>query len=440
MKFVNLAQRPFLNTRPLARVVMLLWLLGALLLAYNLWLFWGHLAGSSTAGTRLADIGAELDRVDSQYEELENQSQALQLRSQNSQVAFLNQLIAMRTFPWSQLFEDLEEVLPLDVRLINVQPDVQRSEDLGRLLSGTASRRRSSRQTSGRRRRVEITDGASYGTVRLQIQGEAKSEEAMLDFWQGLFDSPLFSAPEPTRDGVQRDNVLIFTMAVNYLTEEPQSPPSGAPDAVAQQLGVADEAVAGEAMKDAERVASRTPAGAPDAPAEMVPVEVSAGVVVTSQSAPGTAESTPSPSVGAEDDAMKRFKERIAGASRAERSPSPGPSTGRQAIRQRASTTPERAPAASTGSPRSQPAVTLPGVLSVRPGVVGQPVAPTSTPGTAAGTTPEKPATQALPPTTPGTPPSAPSIEPLQAPASAAPRLGGLLRQPAAVVAQERSS
>ncbi|HYN23207.1 MAG TPA: hypothetical protein VE078_19770, partial [Thermoanaerobaculia bacterium] len=45
--YLNLARRPFVNTRPVKRLSLALWLLGGLLLLGNVTLFWSYLSGST---------------------------------------------------------------------------------------------------------------------------------------------------------------------------------------------------------------------------------------------------------------------------------------------------------------------------------------------------------------------------------------------------------
>lgn len=125
MRVVNLARRPFVNLRPVVRLAALLWVLGGLLLAYNVWLYVSHWQGTATNRARLEALERDIDREAAKLGELDPALQRINLARQNARVAFLNRLIAYRTFPWSALFEDLEEVVPLDVRLLSVQPTVQ---------------------------------------------------------------------------------------------------------------------------------------------------------------------------------------------------------------------------------------------------------------------------------------------------------------------------
>ena len=118
----NLAARPFVNRRPWRRLTVVLWALGITLLAFNAVLYWGYLTGSADARAELAELrqqlaadGAELDRLGSELARLD-------VQSQNREVAFLNERIADRRFPWGQLFTDIEQVLPWRTRLRSLAP------------------------------------------------------------------------------------------------------------------------------------------------------------------------------------------------------------------------------------------------------------------------------------------------------------------------------
>ena len=59
---LNLSRRPFINTRPVARVSLLLWVLGLLLLLGNISLYWSYLSGSG-------ETRADLDRLEAKIQQ-----------------------------------------------------------------------------------------------------------------------------------------------------------------------------------------------------------------------------------------------------------------------------------------------------------------------------------------------------------------------------------
>ena len=53
---LNLARRPFLNSRPVVRVSLILWMLGLLLLLVNVSLFWSYLSSSKDKRAEIAVV------------------------------------------------------------------------------------------------------------------------------------------------------------------------------------------------------------------------------------------------------------------------------------------------------------------------------------------------------------------------------------------------
>jgi hypothetical protein len=44
---LNLSRKPYVNSRPVVRTALLLWIVGGLLLLGNVFLFWSYLSGST---------------------------------------------------------------------------------------------------------------------------------------------------------------------------------------------------------------------------------------------------------------------------------------------------------------------------------------------------------------------------------------------------------
>jgi Tfp pilus assembly protein PilN len=190
---LNLAHRPFLNTRPVQRAAAALWLLGMILLASNVSLFWTFLDRSAAQRAELAEINEEIAAERAAIANLEAGLSGLDLAEQNERVEFLNAKIAQRTFSWSQLLDRLAAVLPDGVRLVSLQPQ-QESRVEGR------SRRRD--------------DG---GQVILALAGQARSDTSLLQFVDNLFGHPAFGEPDPTRDRRrEEDDLLDFNLTVAY--------------------------------------------------------------------------------------------------------------------------------------------------------------------------------------------------------------------------------
>ncbi len=206
---LNLSRRPFLNTRPVTRVALLLWTLGGLLLLGNVTLFWNYLSGSTEKREELVRMEEQVEREKEAIGRLEARLAGLGLVQQNEQVEFLNRKIAERTFSWSLLFDRLTETMPNDVRVIQLQPAAIGGKDGPR---------------TGARTRTEAEQAAPLASDRvpLVIAAEAKSDEDMNQFVDNLFDHPAFSNPDFTRETRSEEGDRIeFSVHVTYLPRNP---------------------------------------------------------------------------------------------------------------------------------------------------------------------------------------------------------------------------
>lgn len=205
MRDLNLSRRPFLNTRPVTRVALLLWLFGALLLLGNVTLFWNYLSGSTEKREELARMEKQVEKEQESVGSLEARLAGLDLEKQNEQVEFLNRKIAERTFSWSLLFDRLTETMPDNVRLIQLQPGAIGGDE---------------RQ----RTRTDASRAAPLASDRvpLIIAGEAKSDEELLQFVDNLFAHTAFDNPNLLEEARTEDNSRIqFTLHVIYLPRNP---------------------------------------------------------------------------------------------------------------------------------------------------------------------------------------------------------------------------
>jgi type IV pilus assembly protein PilN len=105
---------------------------------------------------RVADVRQDMVGLMRQREELESFFKEEQNAQLNERSTFLNSLIDEQSLNWTQMFMDLEKILPTGVRLVSIEP----AHEKGRVL------------------------------VRLQIG--AVNDEAKLKFIRALENSPAF--------------------------------------------------------------------------------------------------------------------------------------------------------------------------------------------------------------------------------------------------------
>jgi Tfp pilus assembly protein PilN len=154
---LNLSTTPLDNKRPFLAATGVLAVAGLLT-----FLLLGHAAYSSWRSSR--DLRSEISRWQTEIRvnhekqaELETYFQTAQAKQVLDRAAFLNSLIGQRSFPWTKVFMDLEQILPPGVRVVNISPKLENG-----------------------RAQVELTIGA-------------ESDESKIKFLQNLERSKVFS-------------------------------------------------------------------------------------------------------------------------------------------------------------------------------------------------------------------------------------------------------
>lgn len=272
---LNLARRPFVNSRPITRLAVLLWLVGGALALWNGREIW-RLASALGEGRR-ALAAAETRAVEAQARiaTLQAELRAIDLLEENEETAFLNREIERRTLSWTGLFQRLGEVLPRQVRLIQIVPS----------LASPAQRRKAQ------------TSAAEEGWISLALSGYAESDEALLDFVDALFAHPAFDAPDLEREAVPPGEPLQFELRVSYLSRPLATTESAAagPDARPGEARGEPGAAASGALAAREGVPSEAAAGRGPGSAAIGPVPAAPSNTVASARATRAGQAEPSP-------------------------------------------------------------------------------------------------------------------------------------------------
>lgn len=222
---LNLAGKPFVNRRPVQRISALAWIAGLALALLNGYLYWDYLSGQGAAESGLEEVVSQLEEETALLARASEQLAGLEADELNEKIEFVNLRIQQRTFSWSRLFDVLAATLPDDVRLSSLAPRFGRSSRPG-----------------ARRSRTPPEEG-----VRLEIRGQAKTSQALLEFVDRLFAHPAFEDPDLHNEQARADqNVIEYSISTVYLT-----------DAV---VAAASQTPAGEAESG-----DPTAAGAPEA-------------------------------------------------------------------------------------------------------------------------------------------------------------------------------
>ncbi len=179
----NLATRPFLNTRPVWVVTVVAGAVTVILLAFNLRLF-------LVANRTLADESATRDALLEKHASLEaavrKDVEALERvpwRSLTRRVDATNLLLREHSFSWLGMLDDIERVMPYDVRLTKIAPKVG-------------------------------DDGAVLFLALI-----AHNRDAMLELLDNLVADPQFSDPTPSTESTPEENAAsayVMNLRVNY--------------------------------------------------------------------------------------------------------------------------------------------------------------------------------------------------------------------------------
>jgi len=215
---LNLAGRPFVNSRPVVRTALVLWLLGLLLLLGNAYLFWNYRTGSADKRGEIEQREEQTTRETDSVRQLEARLRGMDLDQQNAKIDFLNRKIDERTFSWSLLFDRLAKVMPNDVRLKRLTPITSAQQEERLRAQGNSARR-----------------GVAEGQVLLSITAQSKSDEAISRFVDNLFEHP-FRNPNVSREVRDEDATVVeFELTVAYLPQSTPGPAAGETPVVVEE-------------------------------------------------------------------------------------------------------------------------------------------------------------------------------------------------------------
>lgn len=185
---LNLAARPYRNYRPVYAVVGAAALATAILLGYNLQTAYRYFVETKETRAQIAAIEEETARERSMTEAMEKRIGAIDVGSLAEQSKFINTQIRQRAFPWSALMSRLEKVLPGDVRLTGLTPQID-----------------------------------DDGTVALSLSCIGRRPDSMVLTLDRLFADPAFKNPFPVSDSLEPDGLRRFTISVTYLPGAPEA-------------------------------------------------------------------------------------------------------------------------------------------------------------------------------------------------------------------------
>lgn len=178
---VNLASRPYRDTRVFTFAIVALSILTLVLMVNNIWTAIDYLSGTEDVRSEIATLEGEIAKVRKEIEASRTRIEGIDRRDMNRRISYVNSQIAERAFSWSALLDDLERVLPDDVRITELNPSIQPG-----------------------------------GVVTLRLSLEAKEQEGIIEFLDRMLADPSFERAFPLSESLQENGTRSFEVESQY--------------------------------------------------------------------------------------------------------------------------------------------------------------------------------------------------------------------------------
>ena len=177
---LNLASQPYRDYRPVYAVVVVMSLLIAVLMLNNVDTYYRYKTETKTTRATIAKLEAQAEQEKGRATAADNQLRSFNLAALGNETHFINARLAERAFSWSELLDRLEDVLPKDVRLLNITPAFQPNQ-----------------------------------YVHLEMSFDAKTTDGMLATITNLQKNKQFANPFPHNES-QTEKGFSFTVGVDF--------------------------------------------------------------------------------------------------------------------------------------------------------------------------------------------------------------------------------
>lgn len=127
---VNLATEPFQQVRPVLAATAGLGLLLSATLALQLYLTVQERGRAAETRREIAALQQELAALSREQGRLQEFLRQPQNAAVLDQAAFLNSLLYRKAISWTRVFADLEGVMPYNVRLVSIRPQVDSQSEV----------------------------------------------------------------------------------------------------------------------------------------------------------------------------------------------------------------------------------------------------------------------------------------------------------------------
>jgi Tfp pilus assembly protein PilN len=183
----NLATRPHLNTRPVWLVTAVAGLLALIFAVANVRVWVNSNKELQEQLLRQGQLETEHERLATEVSDRVAELNRVPWRSLGARVNGVNTVIREHEFSWLGLLDDIERVLPYDVRLTKISPKVD------------------------------------VDSVSLSLMAVGRTRDALLDLLDRLISDPRFVEPTPASEITPEESGFgyVLHLSVTYLSPEP---------------------------------------------------------------------------------------------------------------------------------------------------------------------------------------------------------------------------
>jgi Tfp pilus assembly protein PilN len=180
---INLSSEPFRRDRPIIVASATVASMLVVLLVVLTWLAVAERNRAKEARVELAKVDARLRALNTEQNKLEAVLQNPQDAAVLDRSIFLNLLLLRKGVSWTRIFADLEKVVPYNVRLVSIRPQLNGPNDL-----------------------------------LLEMVLGAQSPEPVIDLLMKMESSPIFgnTTMHTSQPPTQNDPLYKFRVSVNY--------------------------------------------------------------------------------------------------------------------------------------------------------------------------------------------------------------------------------
>lgn len=182
---LNVASKPYHDFGPTYTVAIAVAVLTGLLMVNNGQAAYRYLIETKETREEIARIQAETAREEQRARQVEASVASIDVKQLTAETKYINAQIVDRAFSWSQLLDDLEQVVPRDVRLTSLNPALEEKT----------------------------------GLIRLAIQARGKNHDGLVTMLRKLQANPKFQDAFPTSESRIEDGTYIYIISAMYKPE-----------------------------------------------------------------------------------------------------------------------------------------------------------------------------------------------------------------------------